>query len=458
MQPQSISPTMRSRPQAAGPHSRRAYCRYPRVASPQSIVGVLRAPAKKISWGLADQAVSSVTNFMVGIVVARSLGASAFGIFSLATVTYGVILNISRGLATDPLVVRFSGVTNACWRSAVSRTSGVALVVGLIAGGICALAGALIGGALGMTFVVLGLVLPGLILQDSWRYAFFAAGEGRHAFINDTVWAVTLIPAMMIAGIHGSVLQFVLAWGASGTVAAAYGYIQTRILPQPGGVRAWLKQQRDLAPRYLAENVSQSGASQLRMYGLGTVAGLADVGTVRGAELSFGPFLIVLTGIGLAAVPEAGRVLRRSAHQLIPFCLLLGATQATAALGWGLALKFLMPDGFGEYLLGPVWVTASALVLPVTLMTMIVSFSYGAAVGLRALGAARQSLRAQLFASAAYASFGLTGAVVGGALGSAWGVTFGSLLGAMTWWSIGLRQFRAAQATEPTGIHAATAK
>ena len=33
-----------------------------------------RATAGRLSWGLADQAVSSLTNFAVGIVVARSLG------------------------------------------------------------------------------------------------------------------------------------------------------------------------------------------------------------------------------------------------------------------------------------------------------------------------------------------------------------------------------------------------
>jgi hypothetical protein len=448
----------RSCPREIRARNGRACSRYQRITGLPSIYHAVRAPAERISWGLADQAVSSITNFIVGIFVARSLGASAFGIFSLTWVTYGVILNISRGLATDPLVVRFSSVTTACWRSAVSRTSGVALVVGVIAGSVCAVAGALIGGALGAAFVVLGLVLPGLILQDSWRYAFFAAGQGGRAFTNDMVWAITLIPAMMIAAADSSVLRFVLAWGVSGTAAAGYGYIQTRILPQPVRVRAWLKQQRDLAPRYLAENVSVSGATQLRMYGLGAIAGLADVGTARGVELSFGPFLTVMMGIGLAAVPEAGRVLRRSSRRLIPFCLLLGGTQAVAALGWGLALQFLMPDGLGEYLLGSVWVTSSALVLPMTLTVMIVSFSSGAAVGLRALGAARHSLRAQLVASAAFAGFGLAGAAVGGALGSAWGIALGTLLSAVTWWSVGLRQFRAAQASDSAGSHATTTR
>ena len=58
--------------------------------------------------------------------VARSLGITEFGIFSLAWVTYGVVLNVSRGLATDPLVVRFSGGDRAAWRRAVAsvRTAG----------------------------------------------------------------------------------------------------------------------------------------------------------------------------------------------------------------------------------------------------------------------------------------------------------------------------------------------
>lgn len=76
----------------------------------------VRAMAGRLSWGLGDQAVSSLTNFVVGLYVARSLGATAFGVFSIAWVTYGVILNVSRGLATDPLMVRFSGVTRRRWR------------------------------------------------------------------------------------------------------------------------------------------------------------------------------------------------------------------------------------------------------------------------------------------------------------------------------------------------------
>ena len=43
-----------------------------------------RGAGRRFGWGLADQAVSSLTNFAVSLYVARSLGAVQFGAFSLA--------------------------------------------------------------------------------------------------------------------------------------------------------------------------------------------------------------------------------------------------------------------------------------------------------------------------------------------------------------------------------------
>lgn len=394
---------------------------------------VRRAFVGRLSWGLADQAASSISNFAVGIYVARSLGVTAFGVFSLAWVTYGVVLNVSRGLATDPLVVRFSGVSDASWRGAVARSSGTALGVGTAIGAASLVAGLALGGRVGPAFACLGVMLPGLLLQDAWRYAFFAAGTGRKAFVNDVVWGVALVPAMVVAARVGSVAAFVLAWGASATVAAAYGYVQSGILPRVSRARAWLREQRDLGYRYLVENVSLSGASQLRAYGLGAIAGVGAVGAVRGAELLLGPFLAVLMGLSLVTVAEAARVLRRAPHRLGRFCLLLGGGQAVAALLWGGAL-LLMPDRLGELVLGDVWHLAAQLIVPVTLGVAGAGLGTGAAAGLRALAAARRSLRCQLFASACYVVGGLGGAALGGTVGSAWGVAAATLAGSAVWW------------------------
>ncbi|GGW61392.1 hypothetical protein GCM10010350_52410 [Streptomyces galilaeus] len=392
-----------------------------------------RALVGRLSWGLADQAASSMTNFAVGIYVARSLGVTAFGVFSLAWVTYGVVLSVSRGLATDPLVVRFSGVPDASWRGAVARSSGTALGVGVAIGVACLVAGLAVGGRVGPAFACLGVMLPGLLLQDAWRYSFFAAGTGRKAFVNDLVWGVALVPALVVAARQGSVAAFVLAWGASATVAAGYGCLQSGIRPRMGGARGWLREQRDLSYRYLVENVGVSGASQLRAYGLGAIVGVGAVGAIRGAELLLGPFLAVLMGLSLVTVAEAARVLRRAPHRLARFCLVLGAGQAVAALLWGAAL-LLVPGRLGELVLGDVWDSASALIVPAALGVAGAGLGTGAAAGLRALGAARRSLRSQLFASACYVGGGLGGAAVAGTAGSAWGVAAATVCSSAVWW------------------------
>jgi O-antigen/teichoic acid export membrane protein len=419
--------------------------------------GAGRAMARRLSWGLADQAVSSLTNFAVGIYVARSLGVTAFGIFSLAWVTYAVVLSLSRGLATDPLLVRFSGVPISRWRPAVTQSSSTALLVGLGTGAASLLAGLFIGGVVGSAFVALGLVLPALLLQDSWRYAFFAGGRGRDAFVNDAVWAVALVPALLLADRNGSVFTFVLAWGAAGAVAAGYGIVQTRVLPVVHGIRSWLAQHRDLGLRYMVENVSMTSAEQLRMYGLGAIAGLAAVGAVRGAQLLLAPFFAILLAMGLVSVPEAARVLKRSPRRLPLFCLLLGGGEAVAGAIWGLALLFLLPAEVGRELLGSVWPSAYALVVPTTLVFMGGGLMDGASAGLRALGAARRSLRAKLIGAAAYVSCGLAGAVVGGAAGAVWGVAVAIYFAVIiNWWQFLAAMGELAGATDESRLEMET--
>ena len=187
-----------------------------------------RQAGRRLSWGVADQAVSSLTNFAVSIYIARTLGAVQYGAFSLAYVTYGFALNASRGLATDPLLVRFSGTNVPTWRRAVGEyASGTAVIAGLATGSVVLVAAALLDGPARLAFFALGLTLPGLLLQDSWRFAFFALGRGSQAFINDVIWGVTLLPALLFlrATGHANVFWFVFAWGATATVGGRSGAI-----------------------------------------------------------------------------------------------------------------------------------------------------------------------------------------------------------------------------------------
>ena len=76
--------------------------------------------------------------------------------------------------------------------------------------------------------------------------------------------------------------------------------------------------------------------SQLRIYGLAVVAGLAVVGSLRAAELLLSPLTLIVVGWPRRPRPRLVSVLRQpSARRLGPYSLLLGAIGAVAALCGG---------------------------------------------------------------------------------------------------------------------------
>ena len=396
---------------------------------------VLKA-MRHLGWGVVDQAVSSVTNVAMVLYVAHTVGAAQFGAFSLAYVTYSFVLTASRGLSSDPLLVRFSDADLPTWRLAVANCTGTAAAIGLVAGVGVVTAAILLSGTARSAFLALGLTLPVLLLQDSWRFAFFAAGRGSQAFLNDLVWALALLPALISLRAAGArdVFWFVFAWGAAAGVAAAVGLLQARVAPKLPGAWAWLSHHRDLAFRYFAENTSSSFSSQMRSYSLGAIVGLAAVGYVNAAGTLVGPVMVVLMGMTMVGIPEAARILRHSPQRLLVFCLLVSGGLAITAVAWGALLLVALPRGLGTLLLGPIWRPAYPLVLPYTFWVIAACAGCGANVGLHALGAARRSLRAMVLVSVAALAGGLAGAFQGGALGSVRGSALAIWFGAAVWW------------------------
>jgi O-antigen/teichoic acid export membrane protein len=396
----------------------------------------MRRVAQRAGWGVADQSLSSLTNFAVGVFVAHELGPAGFGAYSLAFATYLLALNASRGLATDPLSVRFSHASSDSWRQAASAATGTAALFGAVVGAVCMLVAAVLNGIVPSAFLSLGLVLPGLLLQDSWRYVFFAARRGRDAFINDLVWALLLGPslaAVVISG-HAQVEWFVVAWGGAATVASLVGAVQAGVLPRVSHVAQWLRTHRDLGVRYLSENLIFSVANQFRLYGLAAIAGLATVGSLRAAELLLGPVNLIMMGVGsLMAIPEAARLANHDLARMRRFVMGLAVLLSGTGVLWGLVVG-LLPDQVGQQLLGATWQPAAALLVPVTLMIALMGVWSAAWTGLRAIGAARRSLRAQLLCASAILIGALTGAAVGGAEGAAWGNASGHLIACWVWW------------------------
>ncbi len=400
------------------------------------VLARLQRAGRTLSWGVADQAVSSLSNFAVNIYVARLLGAEQYGVFGVVYVTYAFALNASRGLVSDPLLVRFSHVDRRTWRDVVGSGAGTAVSLGLLLGTAVLVAAAVIGGTLGLGLAALAVALPGLLLQDSWRFAFFSSGRGKQAFVNDLIWLAVVIPVLVgLQRAHlANVFSSVLAWGGAATLAAAVGVGQARVVPRVRRTWQWLSQHRDLGLRFTAEGTTYSVSNQLRTYGIGLLLSLAAVGYVQAATTLMAPVLVLVNGTSLILLPEATRIRRESVQRLLVFCAAIGLAFATFAFLWGALLLVSLPNGLGEALLKGIWSPTYPLVLPTALGVMGSCLAAGAGTGLKGTGAVRRSLPAAVVSAVMYVLFSLTGAVLAGTAGAVWGAAMATWCQAVVYW------------------------
>ena len=179
-------------------------------------------------------------------------------------------------------------------------------------------------------------------MRGTDRYISVSVGMGNIADrrtssgeITTLVWTVLLVLGLFVLHVRGdgSAARCMLVFGGMATLAALSGLLQARVRPRPTQTRAWFRTHRELSFRYLVENVSSSGAGQLRSMMLGAVAGLAAVGYVRASEILMGPFLVLLMGLSQVAVPETSQVFHRDSRRLARFCLAFGGRVTSAQQG-----------------------------------------------------------------------------------------------------------------------------
>lgn len=396
-----------------------------------------RRVALRVGWGVADQGISSLSNLLLGVLVARALSADDFGAYAVAFTTFGFIVSANRGPSTDPLLVRHSGPCTTEWRRAVAACTGCALAIGIAAGILCVIVGAVLPGELRAGFIALGIGLPGILLQDSWRFAFFSSGQAHRAFGSDLLSGLLQTGGLLtLVAVHGlTVFSAILVFGLTTTVAAVASAAVGGIAPNLMLVRSWLVQTRSLGTRYLVENLSLGTFRQLRMATIGLIAGLTAVGAIRGAEILTGPLMMLNAGVSQVAVPEARQVLDRSPRRLARFCLALAVPQLAVTAIWGAIAFTLVPHGLGHLLLGDSWKAASELLPPMMVVTVTTVLANGAIAGVRALGASRRSMATQLCNTTVMFALSTAGAfVTRDAVGSYWGFAVAGVLGMAFWW------------------------
>jgi O-antigen/teichoic acid export membrane protein len=401
----------------------------------------------RIGWNILDQALSSLTNAALSILVARAVTENAFGAFALCFTIYSVLVGVSRGLVSEPLTVRYGDASPKRFDAVRRSAAGSAVAAGFAAGLVLFAFAQTQSEALREPLVALALCTPGLLLQDAIRFSFITEGKPRRAAANDFVWAVLQFAAVawLLYVDTASAGPFVLAWGGAAVGAALYGLVQTRALPAFGSALRWVRDQSHLSRFFVAEYLTVLGAVQVAFLIVGAIAGVRAVGSLRGAAVVLGPLNILTFGAFAFSVPELvrrrGLPLKRHAE----LAGLLSGTLVFAVAAWS-AVMLLLPTSVGVELLGDTWQGARSVLAPMAVLMAGVAACLGPLSTLRAFGAARESFLVGLLVASLLLVLGTLGVVVDDAHGAAVGFAVAQWTAVPVIWTVMVKVVRSRQA------------
>ncbi|MEX5631288.1 teichoic acid transporter [Parafrankia sp. FMc2] len=416
----------------------------------------------KAIWTLADQGVSSATNAAVSFLIARQVSTSEYGAFAVSYIIFSVIIGLSRAGCCLPLGIAYSGRSVSDFRYAAASATGTCLAAGAVLGVVLAGAGALLGGSVGAGLVVMGFVLPGLLVQDAWRYVFFAQGRPFGAFLNDIAWAAVQMIGVTVLIERGvkAAPPMLLAWGVSALIAALLGVAQAGLWPAPSRALTWIRENRANAMNLSAEFVTVQGALQASILLIGVLGSKEMVGSLQGVRTLLAPTTVVGMGIVSFAVPELSRRSAMSARSREQAAVLL--TAIVVGLGGLWSLIFLLFPRIGEALLGDTWPGVHAILLLSVLHYAGTAVPTGPACIMYALGHTRTTFRINLVMAPMLFAFPLVGVLIGGAQGAVVGfnIVFWGI--APVWWIVLRRVVREHEAKRLQALaaadHAGTAR
>lgn len=354
----------------------------------------VRRVASLASWTLVDQVLSALSNVLLAVLVARTVDAAGFGAFSAAFLVFSLLLGVNRAAVGQPLQITYSSAGPRRFRSAVRSALGAAVWLGIVAGTLSVLVGAFVGGATGQCLMAMGVCLPGLLVQDTCRMAFFALARPRAAAAIDAAWAVVLFPSLLIvlaSGLDQSWLPVAL-WGVSAALAAVVGAILLHARPRLRSSPRWAWEQRKLTGFLTAEFVLNQGVVQIGILALAVAGTEADVGALRAGQVLFGPLNILSTAAFMFAIPEIARRTDLGHRARVKFAVVTSAGVA-AVTGVYALVMLLLPDAVGQALFGDTWAGASEVLLPLSLMAFSAALAIGPAAVLYGIGQARITFR-----------------------------------------------------------------
>lgn len=361
--------------------------------------------ARGAALTMADQLVSSASNFLLGVLIARAGGADALGAFGIAFLVWLAVVGVNRALVTEPMTVHGLAGTRTELREGLMASlvlgAGIAAVLAATCG-VAALIGVDVVGVL-----ALAPWLPSLLAHDYCRAAAFRQQRPDRALLGDVTFAVVqggLTVGLFVLDVAG-VAAFLVAWGLGATAGAAVGMVLLGIRPSRRGVALL----RSLWPRsrwFLAEFGTSFPADQGYLLMLPILLGTAQFGIYRAGASLIGPVVVVFLAGGNVGLPECVRRLRQGGMRGLAdytprlTCAVLGVTVLYCG---GVAL---LAEPILRLTYGPEFVDAAVVTHLVAIQYVLIALGFGFGVAMKAADQMRQ-LWAMRAASAAVSIVGV---------------------------------------------------
>lgn len=355
---------------------------------------------KRLVLGFADQGVSSLTNVLLVVSVARVSSPGSYGAFALCLTGLTFTMAIQRNSLGTLFKVR--GVSHEDnFADVEARTMFSLSLTYVVIGLTITVTMGYLAGALGPSSTSLWLlVLFGqlIMLQDVLRCAALAYRRPASALLSDVAWLVAVVVPLTADvasdAITVTALGYTLAWLFGLGLGLVVLLLALRARFHFRGAYGWvLRNVADLW-RLLAQATLAQTVPVVVAILVATFLSLNDTGALRGAQLLIGPLALLFTAVRLVIVPELVR------EDKDPRLERLGsAAVLLIAVGWGGVLS-LIPDSVGTSLLGETWTLASVIV-PITALEYVV---YATAVMPQAVLEARSRFSQILVLRVAYAA------------------------------------------------------
>ena len=385
---------------------------------------------------LVDQLLSSGTQLLLMVLVARQTDATTFGAVSIALLAHGFLLGVVRAAIGEVVLLRCRADPSS-ERHEASRGLFLVLVAGGAATAGLLACGAVVGDQVGHYLMVVAAAAPLVYAQDLLRYVAYGNGRVEQAVAIDGTWlGVQVIGStVLLALTDATPTGLLMAWIAGAGAGALLGVRRCRVRARPVAVATWWVEERARAGGFLSDFLVVNGVWQATFLLVGVVLSLEELAGLRVALLAVSPLANLLAGVRMVILSHlAGLRARPALVRQRAMLLALGLAGGAAVYGAGLVV---MPDRWGAELFGDSWAEASTLLAIIAVAEVIRLPTFAAVDLVKVLGGPTDLLRTRARGSIGVVTAMLLGAILAGPSGAALGTVVGNTWNQLVWWRHG---------------------